>query len=143
MLPFLKVDFNPVSDFTDFVHNPYVSLPLRAGHQQGGHLPVDDGCDRDPRDAADLRRGLKLRPDGRQTAVEVVYDLCQKQIAKGGLPPEGMRIWFPYVATLFVFIWTMNLIGFIPLPFGERHVDMFGPEPSRSSRSTPPAPTCR
>ncbi len=33
-----------------------------------------------------------------------------------------MRIWFPYVATLFVFIWMNNLIGFIPLPFGEEHV---------------------
>ena len=28
LLPLLKVDFNPVSDFTDFVHNPYVTLPL-------------------------------------------------------------------------------------------------------------------
>src|SRR6478609_2655559 len=52
--------------------------------------------------------------------------MCQNQIARGGLPEEGMRIWFPYVATLFVFIWSMNLIGFIPLPFGERHVDVFG-----------------
>jgi F-type H+-transporting ATPase subunit a len=37
-----------------------------------------------------------------------------------------MKIWFPYVATAFVFIWMMNLIGFIPLPFGEEHVDLFG-----------------
>jgi F-type H+-transporting ATPase subunit a len=122
----LKVDFNPVSDFTDFVHNPYVTLPLgldinkavvylwlTAAVAMGVTLFV-------------VRRGLKLRPDGKQTAVEVVYDMCQNQIARGGLPEEGMRIWFPYVATLFVFIWSMNLIGFIPLPFGERHVDVFG-----------------
>ena len=53
-----------------------------------------------------------------------------------------MRIWFPYVATLFVFIWTMNLIGFIPLPFGERHFACSA-SASPSSRSTPPPPTCR
>ena len=122
----LKVDFNPVSEFTDFVHNPYIDLPLgldinkavvylwlTAAVAIGVTLLI-------------VRRGLKLRPDGRQTAVEVVYDMCQNQIARGGLPEEGMRIWFPYVATLFVFIWSMNLIGFIPLPFGERHVDVFG-----------------
>jgi F-type H+-transporting ATPase subunit a len=122
----LKVDFNPVAEFTDFVHNPYVSLPLgldinkaviylwlTAAVAMGVTLLI-------------VRRGLKLRPDGSQTAVEVVYDMCQNQIARGGLPEEGMRIWFPYVATLFVFIWSMNLIGFIPLPFGERHVDVFG-----------------
>jgi F-type H+-transporting ATPase subunit a len=125
-MTFLKVDFNPVSEFTDFVHNPYVSLPfgmdinkaviylwLTAAVAMGVTLLV-------------VRRGLKLRPDGKQTAVEVVYDMCVNQIARGGLPEEGMRIWFPYVATLFVFIWSMNLIGFIPLPFGERHVDVFG-----------------
>jgi F-type H+-transporting ATPase subunit a len=122
----LKVDFNPVSEFTDFVHHPYVNLPLgmdinkaviylwlAAAVAMGVTLLI-------------VRRGLKLRPDGRQTAVEVVYEMCQTQIAGGGLPEEGMRIWFPYVATLFVFIWSMNLIGFIPLPFGERHVDVFG-----------------
>jgi F-type H+-transporting ATPase subunit a len=122
----LKVDFNPVSEFTDFVHNPYVDLPLgldinkaviylwlTAAVAMGVTLLI-------------VRRGLKLRPDGTQTAVEMVYDVCQTQIARGGLPEEGMRIWFPYVATLFVFIWSMNLIGFIPLPFGERHVDVFG-----------------
>jgi F-type H+-transporting ATPase subunit a len=122
----LKVDFNPVSEFTDFVHNPYVNLPLgldinkaviylwlTAAVAMGVTLLI-------------VRRGLKLRPDGTQTAVEIVYDVCQTQIARGGLPEEGMRIWFPYVATLFVFIWSMNLIGFVPLPFGERHVDVFG-----------------
>jgi len=126
MLPLLKVDFNPVSDFTDFVHNPYVSLPLGLDINKAVIYLWMTGAIAILVTLLIVRRGLKLRPDGRQTAVEVVYDLCQEQIAKGGLPPEGMRIWFPYVATLFVFIWTMNLIGFIPLPFGERHVDVFG-----------------
>ena len=114
LLPLLKVDFNPVEEFTGFVHNPYVKLPLgldinkavvymwlAAALAMGLTLLV-------------VRRGLKVRPDGKQTAVEAIYDLCQEQVAKGGLPEEGMRIWFPYVATLFVFIWMMNLIGFVP-----------------------------
>ena len=126
LLPLLKVDFNPVEEFTGFVHNPYVKLPLgldinkavvymwlAAALAMGLTLLV-------------VRRGLKVRPDGKQTAVEAIYDLCQEQVAKGGLPPEGMRIWFPYVATLFIFIWMMNLIGFVPLPFGDRHFHLFG-----------------
>jgi F-type H+-transporting ATPase subunit a len=125
-LPPLKVDFNPVAEFTEFVHHPYVNLPLgmdinkavvylwmAAALAMGLTLLV-------------VRRGLQLRPDGRQTAVEVVYDVCEQQIAKAGLPEDGMRIWFPYVATLFVFIWMMNLIGFVPLPFGDRHFELFG-----------------
>jgi F-type H+-transporting ATPase subunit a len=68
-----------------------------------------------------------VRPDGTQTVAEYVYEVCEEQIAKQGLPREGMRLWFPYVATLFVFIWMANLIGFIPLPFGTEHrVDVFG-----------------
>jgi F-type H+-transporting ATPase subunit a len=126
MLPLLKVNFNPVSDFTDFVHNPYVNLPLGLDINKAVIYLWMTGAIAILVTLLVVRRGLKLRPDGRQTAVEAVYDLCQTQIAKAGLPEEGMRIWFPYVATLFVFIWTMNLIGFIPLPFGERHVDVFG-----------------
>jgi F-type H+-transporting ATPase subunit a len=67
-----------------------------------------------------------VRPSGPQTAAEVIYEVCEQQIARAGLPQEGMKIWFPYVATAFVFIWMMNLIGFIPLPFGDEHVDLFG-----------------
>jgi F-type H+-transporting ATPase subunit a len=73
-----------------------------------------------------VRRGLKARPDGSQTTVELLYDLAENQIAKQGLPAEGMRIWFPYVATLFVFIWTMNLIGFLPLPVSDEKIHVFG-----------------
>src|SRR6476469_4851181 len=126
LLPLLKVDFNPVSDFTDFVHNPYVKLPLGLDINKAVIYMWMAAILTTILTLVVVRRGLRLRPDGKQTAAEVVYDLCQTQIARGGLPEEGMRIWFPYVATLFVFIWSMNLIGFIPLPFGERHVDVFG-----------------
>ena len=36
-----------------------------------------------------VRRGLKLRPDGKQTAAEVVYDLCRNQIAEGRAARRG------------------------------------------------------
>ena len=126
LLPLLKVDFNPVSDFTDFVHNPYVKLPLGLDINKAVIYMWMAAAVTTILTLIVFRNGLKLRPDGKQTTAEVIYDVCQNQVARAGLPEEGMRIWFPYVATLFVFIWMMNLIGFIPLPFGERHFDLFG-----------------
>jgi F-type H+-transporting ATPase subunit a len=126
MLPLLKVDFNPVAEFTDFVHNPYVTLPLGLDINKAVVYMWMAALLATLLTLFAVRRSLRVRPDGRQTVAEVVYDLAQNQVARGGLPEEGMRIWFPYVATLFVFIWMMNLIGFIPLPFGDRHFDLFG-----------------
>jgi F-type H+-transporting ATPase subunit a len=126
LLPLLKVDFNPVAEFTDFVHHPYVKLPLGLDINKAVVYMWMAAILATLLTLIVVRRGLKVRPDGRQTAAEIVYDLCEQQIARGGLPEEGMRIWFPYVATLFVFIWMMNLIGFVPLPFGDRHFDLFG-----------------
>jgi F-type H+-transporting ATPase subunit a len=65
-----------------------------------------------------LMRGRTL--NRRQTMGELVYDVAQTQIAEQGLPSKAIRLWFPYVATLFVFIFVVNMIGFIPLPFGEK-----------------------
>jgi F-type H+-transporting ATPase subunit a len=37
--------------------------------------------------------------------------------------------WFPFVATIFLFIWFSNLIGYIPLPTNTEHpIDVFGLE---------------
>jgi F-type H+-transporting ATPase subunit a len=126
MLPLLKVDFNPVSEFTDFVHNPYVNLPLGLDINKAVVYMWMAALLATLLTLFAVRRSLKVRPDGRQAAAEIIYDVAQNQVARGGLPEEGMRIWFPYVATLFVFIWMMNVIGFIPLPFGDRHFDVAG-----------------
>jgi F-type H+-transporting ATPase subunit a len=126
MLPLLTVDFNPVSEFTDFVHNPYVNLPLGLDINKAVVYMWMAALLATVLTLFVVRRGLKVHPDSRQTVAEIIYDVAQNQVARGGLPEEGMRIWFPYVATLFVFIWMMNLIGFIPLPFGERHFELFG-----------------
>ena len=40
------------------------------------------------------------------------------------------RKWFPFIATLFFFIWFSNMIGYIPLPTNTEHekIDIFGLE---------------
>jgi len=68
-----------------------------------------------------MRSRLALLPSKRQTVGEAVYELAQTQIAEQGLPHKAIGRWFPYVASLFLFIFTMNLVGFIPLPLtGEK-----------------------
>jgi F-type H+-transporting ATPase subunit a len=61
-----------------------------------------------------LMRGKTL--NRRQTVGETIYEVAQVQIAEQGLPSKAIGRWFPYVATLLIFIFVLNLIGFIPLP---------------------------
>ena len=63
-----------------------------------------------------MRSRLALLPSKRQTIGEAVYEIAQTQIAEQGLPTKAIGAWFPYVASLFLFIFTMNMVGFIPLP---------------------------
>jgi F-type H+-transporting ATPase subunit a len=63
-----------------------------------------------------MRARLALLPDRRQTIGEALYEIAQTQIAEQGLPSKAIGLWFPYVATLLLFILVVNLIGFIPLP---------------------------
>ena len=57
----------------------------------------------------------------RQSVGEQIYEIAQVQIAEQGLPTKAIGRWFPYVATLMLFIWVVNMIGFIPLPLtGEK-----------------------
>jgi F-type H+-transporting ATPase subunit a len=63
-----------------------------------------------------MRSRLALLPGKRQTVGEAIYEIVQTQIAEQGLPSKAIGRWFPYVASLFLFIFTMNMVGFIPLP---------------------------
>jgi F-type H+-transporting ATPase subunit a len=57
----------------------------------------------------------------RQSVGEQIYEVAQVQVAEQGLPTKAIGRWFPYVATLMLFIWVVNMIGFIPLPLtGEK-----------------------
>jgi F-type H+-transporting ATPase subunit a len=63
-----------------------------------------------------MRWRVSVEPDTRQTFGEQIYEVAQTQIAEQGLPTKAIGRWFPYVATLFLFIFVVNLLGFIPLP---------------------------
>ncbi|MGH3142952.1 MAG: F0F1 ATP synthase subunit A [Gaiellales bacterium] len=75
-----------------------------------------------------MRWRHKVEPGERQTVGEMVYDIAQTQIAEQGLPHKAIGRWFPYVASLFLFIWTLNILGFIPLPLSDETVTVFGVE---------------
>ena len=57
---------------------------------------------------------------GRAQALgEQIYEVAQTQVAEQGLPTKSIGRWFPYVATLMLFIFVINLLGFIPLPLSD------------------------
>jgi F-type H+-transporting ATPase subunit a len=63
-----------------------------------------------------MRTKIGQKPGNRETVGELIYEVAQVQIAEQGLPHKAIARWFPYVATLFLFILVVNFIGFIPLP---------------------------
>jgi F-type H+-transporting ATPase subunit a len=67
-------------------------------------------------------------PNRRQALGETIYDVAQVQVAEQGLPTKAIGRWFPYVATLMIFIWVVNMIGFIPLPLSDERVTIAGVE---------------
>jgi F-type H+-transporting ATPase subunit a len=82
---------------------------------------------------------MRVRMPGRRQAVgEMIYEIAQTQVAEQGLPHKAIGRWFPYVASLMLFIWTVNMLGFIPLPLtGEtwHHIPVWGIYAATSSLS--------
>ena len=68
-----------------------------------------------------IRGGLRMRPTGAQNVVELVYEFVEGQIARQTLPSKIYSRYFPFIATLFMFIVVSNLISFIPLPVSHEH----------------------
>lgn len=67
-------------------------------------------------------------PTRRQALGETIYDIAQVQVAEQGLPTKAIGRWFPYVATLMIFIWVVNMLGFIPLPLSDERFEIAGVE---------------
>jgi F-type H+-transporting ATPase subunit a len=63
-----------------------------------------------------MRWHIGVEPGTRQTIGEQVYEVAQVQVAEQGLPSKAIGRWFPYCASLLLFIFVVNLLGFIPLP---------------------------
>ncbi len=63
-----------------------------------------------------MRTKAGRKPGRRETVGEMVYEIAQTQVAEQGLPTKAIGRWFPFVATLMLFIFMINFLGFIPLP---------------------------
>jgi F-type H+-transporting ATPase subunit a len=74
-----------------------------------------------------VARKMQQRPNRLQTAVETAYALMRDNITKGNMDSRMAAKWFPFIATLFLFIWFSNIIGYLPLPTNtEEKFDLFG-----------------
>ncbi len=62
----------------------------------------------------------------RQAIGEQIYEIAQVQVAEQGLPTKAIGLWFPYVASLMIFIWCVNMLGFIPLPLSDEKFEIGG-----------------
>ncbi|MDX6511876.1 MAG: F-type H+-transporting ATPase subunit a [Gaiellaceae bacterium] len=85
-----------------------------------------------------MRLRLSTYAGKRQSFGEMVYEIAQTQVAEMGLPNKAIKLWFPYVATLMLFIFVVNLLGFLPLPLtGEtwHHIPLWGIYAATSSLS--------
>jgi F-type H+-transporting ATPase subunit a len=72
-------------------------------------------------------RRMQERPNRFQTVIEGAYTLMRDNITRGNMPDRMAAKWFPFVATIFLFIWFSNIIGYLPLPTNTEHkVDIFG-----------------
>jgi len=75
-----------------------------------------------------IARRMQQRPNRVQTAVEALYGLMRDNIVRGNMQDRSLaRKWFPFIATLFLFIWFSNLIGYLPLPTNtSEKIDILG-----------------
>jgi F-type H+-transporting ATPase subunit a len=74
-------------------------------------------------------RHMRARPNRFQTVIEGAYTLMRDNITRGNMPDDMAAKWFPFIATIFLFIWFSNILGYLPLPTNTEHkVDIFGVE---------------
>ena len=76
-----------------------------------------------------ISRRMQQKPNRVQTAMELAYDLTRNNITGSNLDQRVATRWFPFLATLFFFIWFSNVIGYLPLPTNTAEtVNIFGLE---------------
>jgi F-type H+-transporting ATPase subunit a len=76
-----------------------------------------------------VARRMQAKPNRVQTLIELLYTLMRDNITRGNMDDAMARKWFPFIGTLFLFIWFSNLIGYLPLPTNTEHKsEIFGVE---------------
>jgi F-type H+-transporting ATPase subunit a len=75
-----------------------------------------------------VAKRMHARPNRIQTAVEVLFNLMRDNITRGNMDDKMAAKYFPFIGTLFLFIWFNNLIGFLPLPTAHEKFSLFGLE---------------
>jgi F-type H+-transporting ATPase subunit a len=74
-----------------------------------------------------IARRMQQRPNRVQTAVELLYTQMRDNITGSNMDHRMAAKWFPFIASLFLFIWYSNLIGYLPLPTNTKEKwDLFG-----------------
>jgi F-type H+-transporting ATPase subunit a len=74
-----------------------------------------------------LSKRMEDKPNRVQTTVELAYDLTKSNITGSNLSGQYAVRWFPFIATLFFWIWFSNMLGYLPLPTNSEHTfDLFG-----------------
>jgi F-type H+-transporting ATPase subunit a len=74
-----------------------------------------------------IARRMEQKPNRLQTAMELAYDLTRNMITGENMESRLAVKWFPFLATLFFFIWFSNMLGYIPLPTNSGEtIDIFG-----------------
>lgn len=63
-----------------------------------------------------IAKRMQAKPNRVQTIVETLYTVMRDNITRNNMDASMAAKWFPFIATLFLFIWISNLIGYIPLP---------------------------
>jgi F-type H+-transporting ATPase subunit a len=67
-----------------------------------------------------IARILKAQPGRVQALLELLYSLARDGIVRTTMT-SGADTWFPFVGAAFFFILVSNVLGLIPLPFGDHH----------------------
>jgi F-type H+-transporting ATPase subunit a len=76
-----------------------------------------------------IAKRMEQKPNNVQTAVEIAYNLTNNNITRGNMGSKMAAKWFPFIATLFFFIWFSNMIGYLPLPTNTHETtNLFGLE---------------
>jgi F-type H+-transporting ATPase subunit a len=76
-----------------------------------------------------VARRMQARPNRVQTLVETAFLLMRDNITRGNMDDRMASRWFPFIGTIFLFIWFSNIIGYLPLPTNTEHtVNIFGLE---------------